>query len=117
MRSAPARSASATCSPKWAKSADRIEGASLILPLSISRARGQLGVRRVEDTLNGFLQHSVELSIGLLGGQPFDQRPRKARHHTVISAQPIVGVLLRITTRQRNHPHNLGMANQIEVEV
>src|SRR5260370_5212760 len=117
IRSAPARSASTTCSPKLAKSSERIEGASLTLPLSISRVplgdnsrnvsvglsrhpipvrfndRALLGVGRVEDTLNGFLQHRVELSNGLLGRQPFQQRPRKARHHAVISAQPVVGTL------------------------
>src|SRR5215471_16742168 len=35
MRSAPARSASATCSPKRAKSASRIEGASFTAPFPI----------------------------------------------------------------------------------
>jgi hypothetical protein len=30
-----------------------------------------LGVGRFEDTLNGFVQHGVDLSIGLLGREPF----------------------------------------------
>src|SRR5215813_6013111 len=38
-----------------------------------------LSVGRYKDTLNGFIQHSIELSIGLLRRQPLYQRPRKER--------------------------------------
>ena len=42
-----------------------------------------LRVGRVEDALNGFIQHGVELRIGLLGREPFRKGPhrqyRKAR--------------------------------------
>src|SRR5262245_17854804 len=93
MRSAPACSASPTCLPKWAKSADRMEGASLTIPLSMAC----LGVGRLKDTLNRSIQHGVELIVGLLGRQPFEQRPRKARHDAVIPAQTVVGFCPRIT--------------------
>src|SRR6266581_2601463 len=103
-----------------------MEGASLTIPLSISQISlhnsrtvrvfqprhpitirfsdmACLGVRRLEDTLNGSIQQGVELSIGLLSRQPFYQRPRKARHDAVIPAQAVVSFFPRITARQRNH--------------
>src|SRR5262249_30089407 len=58
-----------------------------------------LCVGRFKDTLNGSIQHGIELSIGLLGRQPFYQRPRKARHDAVIPAEPLVGFFPRVTAR------------------
>ena len=48
------------------------------------------GVGRFEDAPNGCIQQGVVLRIGLLGRQPFDQRPREARDHTVIPPQALV---------------------------
>src|SRR5215831_8231788 len=93
MRSAPACSATLTCLPKLAKSAARMEGASLMIPLSMAPSRGG----RLKDTLNEFIQHGVELSIGLLGQQPLYQRSRKTRHDAVIPAQTVVGFFPRVT--------------------
>ena len=47
----------------------------------------RLGVGRLEDALDGCVQHGVELGIGLLGCQPLDQRPREACHDAVIPAR------------------------------
>ena len=58
-----------------------------------------LSIGRIKDALNEFIQHGVELSIGLLGRQPFDQRPRKTRDEAVISAQTVVGLFPLITAR------------------
>src|SRR5262249_13516698 len=113
MRSAPACSASATCSPRRAKSAERIDGASFTAPLPISKflvlqlsgrsrdARSVIRLRstavisclvsgRLEDALNRFIQQSVVLGLGLLDRQPLYQRPRKARHDAVIPTQAVV---------------------------
>ena len=65
------------------------------LPLQIMAC---LGVGRFENTLNGFVQHGVELSIGLLGREPFCKRPREAGDNAVISAQAVVGFFSRIAT-------------------
>src|SRR5262245_10327205 len=95
MRSAPARSTSATCWPRRAKSAARMEGASF---MACSRDR------RVVDPLNGCIEHGVVLDIRLLRGQPFDERPRKARDDAVIPSQPLVAFFLRIAARQCDQP-------------
>src|SRR4030095_10879756 len=103
--------------------AARIEGASLTLPLSISRIlladnssnvrvgrtsypipvrlnnRRLFDVGGVENILDGFVQHRGELSIGWLGRHSFQWRPRKTRDHAVIFAQAVIGVFLRITAR------------------
>src|SRR5262245_24582519 len=76
-----------------------------------------LGVGRLKDTLNGSIQHGVELGIGLLGRQPLYQRPRKARHDAVIPSEPLVGFFPRITARQRNHPHDIGVTDAISIQV
>src|SRR5262249_6413569 len=141
MRSAPACSASPTCLPRWAKSAARMEGASFTACLSISpvpfghnartvrvvrppqrfRSNTPLiagsGVGRLKDTLNVRIQPGIELRIGLLGRQPLDQRPRKARHDTVIPAQALVRFVPRIPARQRHHPHDIGMTDARSVAV
>jgi len=44
------------------------------------------GDRRLIDSLNGSIQHGVELGIGLMDRQPCQQRPREACHHPVILA-------------------------------
>ena len=51
---------------------------------------GRLGVGGLKDTLSGCIQEGVKFGIGLLGRQPLYQRPRKARHDTVIPPQPVV---------------------------
>src|SRR5262245_12931038 len=65
MRSAPARSTSATCSPRRAKSASRIEGASFTSAFPISRtspSRGEsLGVDALENV------HELPVSARNLG--------------------------------------------------
>src|SRR5215467_5431002 len=76
-----------------------------------------LSVGRFKDTLNRCIQHGVELGSGLLGRKPFYQRPRKARHDAVIPAKALVGFFPRITARQRNHPHDIGMADAISIQV
>src|ERR1700730_11893646 len=63
----------------------------------------RLGVGRLKDTPNGCIQQGVKLGIGLLGRQPLDQRPRKARHDAVVPAQAVVAFFPCITARQRNH--------------
>jgi hypothetical protein len=45
-----------------------------------------LRVGRVEDALNGFIEHGVELRVGLLGREPFRKGPRKARDDALIAA-------------------------------
>src|SRR5215510_6818226 len=76
-----------------------------------------LSVGRFKDTLNRCIQHGVELGSGLLGRKPFYQRARKARHDAVISAKALVGFFPCITARQRNHPHDIGMADAISIQV
>src|SRR5882724_9668456 len=121
IRSAPACSASATCWPRRAKSAARIEGASFTVAscispsLTLAIARSSVG--RVKDALNRCVEQGVELGFGLLGGQPLDQRPRKARHHAVIPPQARVAFFPCIAARQRNYPHHLGMTDALGVEV
>ena len=66
-----------------------------------------LGAGRLKDTLHVCIQPGVELRIGLLGRQPLDQRPRKARHDAVIPAQAPVG-FPGIPTLQRHHPNDIG---------
>src|ERR1044071_9912609 len=114
MRSAPACSASATCSPKRAKSAERMEGAILMMRLSIIAI---LRIGCLEDALNRSTQLVIELGIGLLRGQPFRQRTRKARHHAVIPAQAVVGIGPRKSTGQRDHPQNLRVSDAIRIKV
>src|SRR4030095_5528189 len=140
MRSAPACSASITCSPKRAKSAARrgkfhrtfvhIPSSSW-LQLSDRSREVRPTIRlfsdtsiiacldsgRFKDTLNGSIQQGVELGIRLPGRQLFYQGPRKARHDAVIPAQAFVGFFARIATRQRNHPQDIGMSDAIGVEV
>ena len=58
-----------------------------------------LRIRRIENTLDVFIQHGVELSIGLLGREPFDERARETRDETVISAQTVVGLFPRVPPR------------------
>ena len=72
---------------------------------------------RLVDPLNGRIQHGIELGIGLLGRQPLDQRPREARHDAVIPAQAVVGFCLHIAARQRDHPHDIGMTDAIDIEI
>src|SRR5882724_5460302 len=110
IRSAPACSASATCWPRRAKSAARIDGASFTVI-----ARSSVG--RLEDALNRCIQQGVVLRIGLLGRQPLHQRSREARHDAVIPPQAPVAFFPRITARERNHPHDSGMLHEFGVEV
>src|SRR5882672_4663415 len=91
--------------PKRAKSAARIDWSSFTVGLAICRSC----IGRFENALNGPVQPEVVLGIGLLGRQSLDQRPRKARYDAVIPAQALVALFLGIATRQRNHPHDLGM--------
>src|SRR5437868_6408493 len=74
-------------------------------------------VGRLEDALNRCIQQGVVFGIGLLGRQPLDQRPRKARHDAVIPPQAPVAFFPRVTARQRNHSHDLGMADESGVQV
>src|SRR5262249_55680672 len=80
-------------------------------------AARSLSVGCLKDTLNGFIHNGVELSIGLLGRESFGQRPREARHNTLIAAQAVVGFFSRITSRQRDYPQNFGMFDEIGIEV
>src|SRR5262249_45046764 len=76
-----------------------------------------LGAGRLKDTLHVGIQPCVELRIGLLGRQSLNQRPRKARHNAVIPAQAVVGFVPRIPTRQRHHPHDIGMTDTRSIEI
>jgi hypothetical protein len=58
-----------------------------------------LRVGRVEDALNGFIQHGVELRIGLLSREPFRKGPRKARDDALIAAQAVIGFFSGIAAR------------------
>src|SRR5215831_15468898 len=113
IRSAPACSASSTCLPKCAKSAARIEGASLITSLSMAA----LSVGLVKDTLNEFIQRGVELSLGLLSRQPFYEGTRKTRHNAVIPAQAGVGFFPPIPARERDDPQHIEMSDAFTIEV
>src|SRR5215831_5252304 len=121
MRSAPARSASATCSPNRAKSAARIDGAILMVFCAMFSGHEfspfRFDAGGSEDALNGCIQQGVKLGLALLGGQAFDQRPREARNYALIPAEPVVAFFAGIATRERNHFQNLGMSYQINVEV
>src|SRR5947209_7212745 len=109
-RSAPACSASATCWPRRAKSAERMDGASFTVI-----ARSSVG--RLEDALNRCIQQGVVLRIGLLGRQPLHQRSREARHDAVLPPQALIAFFPCIAARQRHHPHDLGMFDEFGVEV
>src|SRR4029077_12863455 len=124
MRSAPACSASATCSPQaskvrrenrrgklhrgfvyirnssWLQLSDRLrEARPTIRLLSDPSIIAYLDSGRLIDTLNGLIQHGVELSIGLLRREPFCKSPRKAGDNAVIPAQAVVGFFPRVTAR------------------
>ena len=58
-----------------------------------------LRVGRVEDALNGFIEHGVELRVGLLGREPFRKGPRKARDDALIAAQAVIGFFSGIAAR------------------
>src|SRR4029077_7214944 len=89
----------------WLQLSDRSrEARSTIRLLSDTLVIAYLDSGRLKDTLNGLIQHGVELSIGLLGREPFCKSPRKAGDDAVIPAQAVVGFFPRITARQRNHP-------------
>src|SRR5207249_8900589 len=77
----------------------------------------RLAIRCVENALNGFIEHSIELSVRLLSRKPFNQRPGKAGDHAMIFAQTIVCFFPRIASRERNHPQNPGMFDKLGVEV
>lgn len=64
----------------------------------------RLSIRGVENALNGFIEHGIELSIRLLSRQPFNQRAGKAGDHAMIFAQTIVCFFPRIAAGKRNHP-------------
>src|SRR4029453_4284600 len=72
-------------------------------------------VGRLEDVLNRCFQPRVVLSIGLLGRESFDERTREARHHAVIPPQALVAFRLRVSARQRDHPHDFGIADELGV--
>src|SRR4030095_12986052 len=65
----------------------------VFLPLLIDVAARSLSVGCLKDTLNGLIQHGVELGIGLLGREPFCQGPGKARENAVIPAPSALGLL------------------------
>ncbi len=46
----------------------------------------RLAIRCVENALNGFIEHRIELSVRLLSRKPFNQRPGKAGDHAMIFA-------------------------------
>src|SRR5215475_14912369 len=71
----------------------------------------------LEDALDRRIQQGVVLSVGLLDRQPFDQRPRKARHDAMISSQAPVAFVSCIAARQRDDPHDLGMLDELGVQV
>src|SRR5438477_7373333 len=77
----------------------------------------RLAIRCVENALNGFIEHSVELSVRLLSRQPFNQRPGKTGDHAMIFAQAIVCFFPRIAAGERNHSQNAGMFDKLGVEV
>ena len=64
----------------------------------------RLSIRGVENALNGFIEHSIELSVRLLSRQPLNQRTGKAGDHAMIFAQTIVCFFPRIAAGKRNHP-------------
>src|SRR5262249_17559560 len=69
------------------------------------------------DPLNRSTKPGVVLAVGLLGRQPLDQRPRKARHDAVIPRQAPVAFFPRVPARQRHPPDDLGMADELRVQV
>src|SRR5262245_54533368 len=77
----------------------------------------RLGVRGLKNALNRAIQESSEFGVWLLGRKALDQRPRKAGHDAVISAEPVVSDLLSVATRQCNYPEHARMPNAIGVEV
>src|SRR5215813_5658731 len=81
----------------------------------IVRRRSRVG--RLEDALDRRVKQGVVLGVGLLGGQAFDQRPRIARDDAVIPAQTPVAFVSCVAARQGNHPHDLGMADELGVEI
>jgi hypothetical protein len=52
-----------------------------------------------------------------MDGQSFQKCPGEAGHDAVILAQLGVGFLLRVPARERYHPHDLGMADAVGIEV
>ena len=70
----------------------RIEGRRGLSNLSTSPPadKPRLAIRCVENALNGFIEHSIKLSVRLLSRQPFNQRAGKAGDHAMIFAQTIV---------------------------
>src|SRR4029077_14321982 len=102
----------------WLQLSDRSrEARPTIQLLSDPSVIAYLDSGRLIDTLNGLIQHGVELGIRLLGREPFCKSPRKAGDNAVIPAQAVVGFVPRIAARQRNHPQDFGMFNELSVEV
>src|SRR5882672_974634 len=90
---------------------------SPIIPSCITASFTASRVGRLKDAVNGCIEHRLELSIGLPDRQPLDQRPGKARHDAVIPPQALVAFLSCISARQGHHPHDLGMLDELRVQV
>src|SRR5688572_29899169 len=82
-----------------------------------STAIRRSGLRRVVDALDRSVQALVELVIALLRAQAFGERTREARDHAVLAGQALVGLVTRVTARQRHHLQHARVLHEIGVQV
>ena len=87
------------------------------LPAVGLRSVVRSGVGGLEDAPNGGLQPGVVFGVGLPGREPLDQRPREARHDAVVAPQARNAFFLRVAARQGQHAHDLGVADELGVQV
>src|SRR5947209_4963231 len=93
---------------------------SPIIPICIVRSFAILRCSRVgclEDALDGRVEDCVVFGVALLGGQPLEQRHREARDAAVVPPQAPISFFPRVSSRKRQHPHDLGMADEFGVEI
>ena len=89
------------------------------LPHGGERRKGppSRGGRGAVDVGDRGVEGPIELLVGLLAVEILGQRPREAGDQAVVASEPGVGVGLGVAAGQRDHPQDLGVLDQLGVEV
>src|SRR4029078_4816244 len=92
-----------------------------LVPSACSRAleitNGRLSFGCVENALDRFIKHGIEIGVGLLSAQPFNQRAGEARDHAMLFAQTIVCLVPGISAGERDHPDDARMFDTVRIKV
>src|SRR5215831_12295920 len=78
-----------------------------------TRSRGRRGV----DALDRFGERGVELTVALVDAQTLAEGPGEAGDDAVVASELGVGLVTCVTARQRHDAKDLGMADELGVEV